>query len=171
MEVFKYILPAFIVMMTAYLLFDKMILREEKKQKLGQEAEKKSGITTIRLRAYERLMLVLERTNPETMVMHVIKPGMSCIEFQTGILDFIRKEFEHNYSQQIYVSDELWKSLSFTRANLVKLVNTAASHFKPDDPAAAMAEAIIRMYVETEHNPTQLAIQLLKSETREQFFS
>jgi hypothetical protein len=170
MEVFKYILPAFIVMMTAYLLFDKMILREEKKQKLGQEAEKKSGITVIRLRAYERLMLVLERTNPETMVMHVIRPGMSCIEFQTGLLDFIRKEYEHNYSQQIYVSDELWKLLTFTRANLVKLVNTAASHFRPDEPAAAMAETIIKMYVETEHNPTQQTIQILKSEIREQFF-
>jgi len=171
MEVFKYILPAFIVMMTAYLLFDKMILREEKKQKLGHEAEKKSGITTIRLRAYERLMLVLERTNPETMVMHVIRPGISCIEFQTGLLDFIRKEFEHNYSQQIYVSDELWKSVTYTRANLVKLVNTGASCFKPDEPASGMAETIIRMYLETENNPTQQSIQLLKSETREQFFT
>lgn len=171
MEVFKYILPAFIVMMTAYLLFDKMILREEKKHKLNQESDKKASITTIRLRAYERLMLVLERTNPETMVMQVIRPGMSCIEFQTGLLDFIRKEFEHNFSQQIYVSDELWKSVTFTRANLVKLINTAASHFKPEDQAAGMAEMMIRMYIESENNPTQQAIQLLKSETREQFIS
>lgn len=170
MEIFKYILPAFIVMMTAYLLFDRMLSNEEKRRK--HELVKKNQSTTLplRLRAYERIMLLLERTKPGTMVLETIKPGMTCIEFQSQLIQNIRKEFEHNYAQQIYVSNELWEAVCVTRENLTKLVNTTAAHFNPEDNASKMAESIIRIYSETEQTPTDIAIDILKTETRNQFF-
>jgi Mg2+/citrate symporter len=170
MEIFKYILPAFIVMMTAYLLFDRMLSSEEKKRKHELAKKNQDILTPIRLRAYERMMLLLERTNPATMVVDVIKPGMTCIEFQTQLLQNIRREFEHNYAQQIYVSNELWEAVSATRENLIKLVNTTAAHFNPGDTASKMAEHIIRIYAETEQTPTRIAIEILKTETSNQFF-
>jgi Mg2+/citrate symporter len=170
MEIFKYILPAFIVMMTAYLLFDRMLNNEEKKRK-HELAKKNQEVTVpIRLRAYERIMLLLERTKPGTMVLDVIKPGMKCIDFQTLLIQNIRKEFEHNYAQQIYVSNELWEAVSTTRENLIKLVNTAAAHFNPEDNASKMAESIIRIYAETEQTPTSIAIDILKTEISNQYY-
>jgi len=170
MELFKYIIPAFIVMMTAYLLFDKMLSNEEKKRQYALAKKDRSAVAPLRLRAYERLMLLLERTNPANMALSIIKPGMSCIEFQSQLIDNIRKEFEHNYAQQIYVSNELWGAVTNTQENLIKLINTGAAHFNADDPAAKLAESIIRVYAETAENPTQIAISMLKSEIRNQFF-
>ncbi len=170
MEVFKYILPAFIVMMTAYLMFDKMMSREDKKQRMGHDNERKSAVIPIRLRAYERLMLLIERTNPGTMAMHVIKPGMSCLEFQTLLLDYLRKEFEHNYSQQIYVSEQLWKAVCLTRETIVRHINNCAKEFKPDDAASKLAEMLIATYASAENNPTHFAADLLKTETKALFF-
>jgi len=170
MEVFKYILPAFIVMMTAYLMFDKMMSRQDKKQRMGLDNERKSAVIPIRLRSYERLMLLIERTNPSTMVMQVIKPGMSCVEFQTLLLDYIRKEYEHNYSQQIYVSDQLWKAIGLTRETIVRHINNCAKEFQPEDSASQMAEMLITTYAAAENNPSQFAADLLKSETKVLFF-
>jgi hypothetical protein len=171
MDIFKYVIPAFIVMMTAYLLLDKMLVNEDKRRKYDLNKKNQSTLTPIRLRAYERIMLLLERTNPGSMLINVIKPGMNCLDFQSQLLQYIRNEFEHNYSQQIYVSDELWESVKQTKENLTKLINTAAAHFQPDESASKLAEAIIRIYSEVEKNPTQVAVEILKEETRKQFFS
>jgi hypothetical protein len=170
MEIFKYILPAFIVMMTAFLLFDKMISNEDKRRKFELTKKDRSSIIPLQLRAYERLMLLLERTNPANMVLQVIKPGMTCLEFQTQLSDHIRKEFEHNYAQQLYVSDELWSAIKNTQDNLIKLINTSAIRYKTDEPAIQLAEYIIRIYAETQENPTQIAVGILKTEVRNQFF-
>lgn len=116
-------------------------------------------------------MLLLERTKPATMVVDIIQPGMSCIDFQRLLIQNIRKEFEHNYAQQIYVSNTLWEAVGATRNNLIKLINTTAAHFNPDDSASKMAESIIRIYAETEETPTNIAIDLLKAEISQKFFN
>lgn len=170
MELFKYIIPAFIVMMTAYLLFDKMLSNEDKKRKYELLKKKQSAVVPLRLRAYERIMLLLERTYPANIALNIIKPGMNCLDFRTLLIDNIRKEFEHNYAQQVYVSDELWAAVISTQENLIKLINTASTQFKSDEPASKLAENIIRIYAETDENPTHIAISILKAEIRNQFF-
>lgn len=169
MEVFKIVLPAFIVMMTAYLLFDRMLVNEDKRRKAELLKKHQSVVTPIRLRAYERLALLLERTHPSAMMIQVIQPGMSCIEAQSKLLSYIRAEFDHNLSQQIYVGDEVWEAIKAVHDNMIKLVNTTAQHFSPDEPATKMAEVIIRMYNELDENPSSVALSLLKSETHQLF--
>ena len=170
MEIFKYILPAFLVMMTAYLLIDRLLSNEDKKRKHELVRKDRSAVIPLQLRAYERLMLLLERTQPANMALSIIKPGMLCMDFQSQLIDNIRKEFEHNYAQQVYVSDELWTAVVNTQENLIKLVHTAAAHFNAGEPATKLAESIIRIYAETTENPTQIATSILKSEIRNQFF-
>ena len=170
MEIFKYILPAFIVMMTAYLLFDKMLSSEERKRKHELIRKNRDHIVPARLRAYERLLLLLERTDPKSMVIKVIKSEMSCMDLHSQLLQFVRMEFEHNVTQQIYISDDLWRAIQQTREHLIKLINTTAAHVKPDENANKLAEKIIRIYAEETDNPTQITINLLKTEIRNQFF-
>lgn len=171
MEIFKYIIPAFIVMMTAYLLLDKMFNNEEKKRQHEINRGLQKSITPTRLRAYERLTLLIERSHPSNMLVTLIQPGMTCMELQTKILQSLRQEFEHNVSQQIYVSDELWDAVKATHENLIKLVHTAATHFQADEPATILAESIIRIYSDIDPNPSSVAMELLKNETRTQFLN
>ncbi|MDX9747979.1 MAG: hypothetical protein RBT57_05715 [Paludibacter sp.] len=169
MEIFKIVIPAFIVMMTAYLLLDKMLVNEDKRRKAEFLKKNHSVITPVRLRAYERLALLLERTHPSAMMLQVIQPGMTCIEAQSKLLSHIRAEFDHNLSQQIYVSTEVWDAVKATHDNLIKIINTTAQHFQPDEPATKYAEVIIRMYTEPDENPTSVALALLKNETQQLF--
>ncbi len=171
MDILKYIIPAFIVLITAYLLIDRLMSNDEKRKKYELASKKNTSVIPMRIRAYERIMLLLERTNPGNIIPTIIRQDMTCLDFQTKLILTLRSEFEHNYAQQIYVSDELWLAVISTQENIIKLINTASSRFQPDDPALKLAESIITIYAETENNPTDIAIDILKDEVRSQFFA
>ena len=169
MDILKIVLPALLVLLTAYLLIDKLLRNEEKRRNFELRKNSSAAITPIRLRAYERLMLVLERTTPATLILNVAKPGMTNLEFHTQLLASIRQEFSHNISQQIYVSDEAWNYIRGAQESLLQLVNSCSVKCNPNESASGLAELIIHVYGATEQTPTELAIDKLKKEVRNYF--
>src|SRR5665647_2144419 len=105
MEILKIVLPALRVLLTAYFMMDKLLRNEEKRRNFELRKNNAIAITPIRLRAYERMILVLERTTPSTLIVNIAKPHMTNLELHTQLLASVRQEFAHNLSQQIYVSD------------------------------------------------------------------
>jgi len=166
MDILKIVLPAFIVFLTAYLLIDKLLRNEEKRRNFELRKLNSSTITPIRLRAYERLILVLERTTPSTLIVSVAKPQMTNLELHTELLSNIRQEFSHNASQQIYVSNEIWAGIRGAQESLLRLVNSCASKCNPAHSASELAELIIQVYGASEQTPSEVAIELLKKEVR-----
>jgi len=166
MDILKMILPALIVLLTAYLLIDKLMRNEERRRNFELRKGNSAILTPIRLRAYERLILVLERTTPATLIVEVAKPDMTNMELHTQLLSSIRQEFSHNLSQQIYVSDISWNSIRSAQESLLRLINTCASQFNPDHSASELAERIIQVYNASEQTPSELAIEMLKKEVR-----
>src|SRR5665647_1384875 len=146
MEILKYILPALVVLLTAYLLIDKLLRNEEKRRNFELRKDASATLTPIRWRAYERLILVLERTTPATLIVSVAKPGMTNMELHTQLLASIRQEFSHNMSQQIYISDEAWTYTRSAQESLLRLVNSSASKCNPNESASELAELIINLY-------------------------
>jgi hypothetical protein len=166
MDILKIVLPAILVLLTAYLLIDKLLRSEIKRRNFELRKESLATLTPIRLRAYERLILVLERTTPAALILNVAKPGMTNMELHTQILASIRQEFSHNLSQQIYVSNEIWTCIRSAQESLLRLVNTCASKCNPDNSANELAERIIQVYNASDQTPTEVAIDLLKKEVR-----
>ena len=166
MDILKIVLPAILVLLTAYLLIDKLLRSEIKRRNFELRKESLATLTPIRLRAYERLMLVLERTTPAAMILNVAKPGMTNMELHTQLLESIRQEFSHNLSQQIYVSNEIWTCIRSAQESLLRLVNTCASKCNPANSANELAERIIQVYNASDQTPTEVAIDLLKKEVR-----
>jgi hypothetical protein len=165
-EIIKIILPALLVLITAYILLDKM-LKNDQNQKLNELHKKNISTTTpLRLRAYERLMLVLDRTSPTNLIVTNYEHSMTCFDLQSKLLSILREEFGHNASQQIYVSNELWTAIRATQESLVKLINLCSSQFTPDTPATALAEKIIEIYSQSEQSPGEVASDILKKEVR-----
>ncbi|MDR3651692.1 MAG: hypothetical protein P4L34_01820 [Paludibacter sp.] len=166
MDILKIVLPALLVLATAYLLIDKMLRNEDKRRNFELKKNSNTTITPIRLRAYERLILVLERTTPSTLIVNIASPGMTNLDLHTQLLTNIRQEFSHNISQQIYVSDECWNHIRATQESLLRLVNTCAAQCNPTSSASELAERIIQVYGASEQPPTELAIDKLKKEVR-----
>lgn len=168
-EILEITLPALLVLLTAYVLIDKLLKNEEKRRNFEIQKNNSSTITPIRLRAYERLILVLERTTPNTLILSVAKPKMTNLELQTELLAGIRQEFGHNLSQQIYISDEVWNYFRSAQESLLRLVNTCSSKCNPTESASILAEMIIKVYNDSENTPSEIAIEKLKSEVRKNF--
>ena len=166
LEILKIILPALLVLLTAYLMIDKLLRNEEKRRNFELRRNNLSTITPIRLRAYERLILVLERTTPHKLILNVAKPEMTNLQLHTELLASIRQEFSHNLSQQIYVSDEVWSAIAGTQESLIQLVNSCSVKCNPTAPASSLAEMIIQVYVNTDNTPTEITIKKLKDEVR-----
>lgn len=163
-EILKIVLPALLVLLTAYLLIDKLLRNEEKRRNFEIRKKNNSIVTPVRLRAYERLMLVLERTSPNAIVVNTIKSGMTSFELHTQLIEGIRNEFSHNSAQQIYVSNELWNAVYMAQESLIQLINGCASKVQPDQEATQLAEIIIQVYSSAEQTPTEIASKLLKKE-------
>ncbi len=168
-EVLTIVFPALLVLLTAYLLIDKLLRNEEKRRKFEFSMKNQSIITPIRLRAYERLVLLLERTSPSWLILNVAKPHMTNMELQTQLLASIRQEFNHNLSQQIYVSKEAWLFVRTAQESLLRLVNTCSASCNPADSATVLAEMLIQVFSESEQTPTEMALEKLKNEVKQYF--
>lgn len=165
-EILTITIPALLVLLTAYILIDKLLREADNNRKFELQKINASTLTPIRLRAYERLMLVLERTTPNSLVISTLRPDLTCTELQHQLIENIRKEFGHNASQQIYVSDELWTAMKMAQETLVQLINTCAAKVQPNGEASKLAELIIQVYSATDETPTEIAINILKKEVR-----
>ena len=168
-DILKITIPALLVLITAYLMIGKVLRTEDDRRNFEMRKNTASAMTPIRLRAYERLMLVLERTTPNTLIVNVAKPGMTNMELHTTLLSTIRQEFSHNLSQQIYVSDDLWFYMKAVQESLLRLINQSASKVNPNGIGTELAELVINMYKISENPPTEIAMEKLKSEVREKF--
>lgn len=106
LEIIKYTLPAAIVFLTAYFLIMALIKNDQDKRKHEIILQNQKTVTPIRLQAYERIILFLERISLESLIMRTNKKGISSKELQASMLNTIRSEFEHNLSQQIYLTPD-----------------------------------------------------------------
>jgi len=107
-QMFNYVLPAVVVFFTAWYILREFFKQEERKRQLRLLEEKQKLSLPVRLQAYERIVLFLERISPGNLVMRVHKPEMKVKQFQQMLIKTIRDEYDHNLSQQLYVSHEAW---------------------------------------------------------------
>lgn len=164
LEVLKYTLPALIVFLTSYLLIKKLIENEHKVKKIDLMYKNEQYILPVRLQAYERLVLFLERISPESMIMRINRQGMTSQQLHSELLSNIRAEFEHNLSQQIYVSRDSWEVIKNARSNLINIINFAAKSIEPESPSIKLSQTILESIMEKESSPTDIAIDYIKKE-------
>ena len=167
-ELIKIILPAVIVFLTAYYLVKNFLDHESRKKSLDLKLANQTVITPIRLQAYERIILFLERINPNSMVMRLNKTG-GAATFQGELLKTIRSEFEHNLSQQIYMSSKSWEAVLQAKEETIKLINVASARVNADSGAMELAQAIITVASQLTDLPTKQAIDTIKKEIVREF--
>ncbi len=169
LEILKYTLPSVVVFATAYYGIKMFLDREDKNKKFEIVANRQKIITPMRLQAYERVILFLERISPESLILRVQEAGISAKELQIMMLHNIRTEFEHNLSQQIYISNEAWEMVKMAKENMVKLVNIAATRVEAETSAMELSRVILDMFLQVENPPLVVAIEKVKKEISETF--
>ena len=167
-EILKVTLPAVIVFLMAYFLFRYMLENAQKQREFEFRVKNSKKITPVRLQAYERLALVLERIAPQSLLMRVSPHEVSAPEYHHQLLSNIRQEFEHNLSQQIYVSPILWETIRGARENLIGIINKSAEETGNEASALVLSKKIIENYIE-EDQVIETAMNELKKEVGKYF--
>ena len=121
-------------------------------------------IIPLRLQAYERFILFLERISPENLIIRINKPGYNCKQLQTELLSSIRAEYEHNLSQQIYVSHKTWELIKNARSNIIHLINSNSEKVQSDSPSINLSKAILESTMGYDKLPNADAISNIREE-------
>ncbi len=169
LEIVKYTLPSLIVFLTVYYFLKKYFENEDRKRKQQMLMKNQDVITPLRLQAYERIILYLERISPENLLIRVNKPGYKCKELQSELLNAIRTEWEHNLSQQLYVTHKAWEVVKNTKANIIKHINIISEKVNDDSPSINLSKAILESLMDQEKVPASDAIDFLKEEMNKLF--
>lgn len=122
-------------------------------------------LTPLRLQAYERMALLLERISPESLVLRCYQPGMETHRLQAVMTQTIRDEWDHNLSQQVYLSSTLWKQMRQAKEEMIALINSAAITLPTEADPARLASAIFASAA-SGPLPTQSALEALKEEAQ-----
>lgn len=166
-DILAYTLPSLIVLGCVYVVMMKFYRNESEKRLWELKLQSQKEITSTRLRAYERLALLLERTQPERMLVDLTISEMSVLDVQRSLLMKIRQEFDHNMSQQIYVSDELWEKMMVVREQSMAFVNAMATQLPTEATALDYAKVLMTAYDQNGVTPHEVALETLKKEARE----
>ena len=169
LEILKYTIPAIVVFVTSFYLVRAFLKNEEKKRKFELSMNYKESILPLRLQAYERLVLFLERISPDSLVMRINKPDVTVFQMQNELLGAIRSEFEHNLAQQTYISSSAWEMVKAAKNGMIKLVNESATDYKADAKGINLSKSILENAMNLQNTPVYSALEFLKKEARELF--
>jgi len=161
------LIPSTAVFLTAFFSIKFFIQNEQKKQLLELRHNSRATITPLRLQAYERMALLLERIDLNRLVVKLNNPELTAPQLQMLLISSIRSEFEHNLSQQIYFSVDLWSQIKTAEEATIKIINYCAAQLQPDTPSIELAKLILTQVADSV--PTSKAMAALKQEIREVF--
>lgn len=165
-EILKYCIPALCVLLATWLVMRQFYKAEADKRLWELKRLSQKEISPLRLRAYERLALLLERTTPEHMLLELNLGEMTILQVQQHLIRTIRMEYEHNVSQQVYVTAEVWAMIQNAKEQTVAFVNSMVQQLPPESTALDYAKVMITAYSSNGDTPNELALQALKKEAQ-----
>lgn len=163
-DILKITLPALIVFFTAWVLLRNLIKNDQDKRRQELVLQNSRTVTPIRLQAYERIVLFLERISLESLLVRVSSADMTTQQLHSALLNAIRSEFEHNLSQQIYMSQQAWEVVRNARSNMIKIINSEAEKMPVDSSGMSFSKQLLEKIMELEKEPTRAAIEYVKNE-------
>jgi hypothetical protein len=165
----KILLPASIVLYAVYMMVRSFINKEVELKKLEVRGRSIETILPNRLQAYERICLFLERISPPNLLLRINNPMYSARELHKILLDEVRNEYNHNVSQQIYMSEEVWNMVRNAKEDLVIMINEASSQVSAEATGLDLSRKIFELTLEKNVEPISHALSELKKEIQQTF--
>ena len=141
-EVLAFTLPAIVTGLVAMYFFKTQVSGEEKRRNFLLRKEGQNIALPLRLQAYERLTLFLERISPNKLLLRVKPSGNDVTRYAQKLIEVIEQEFEHNLAQQIYVSETAWKAVKTSKSVMVKIIRGASEKEDIKDISALQEEVM-----------------------------
>ena len=138
-----------LLMVAAMILLSRLIRMKDAELRNGSKMELKVQalkiIMPLKVQAYERFLLFLERAQLPQLVKRVYAPGMEKGAFHLQLLQNVREEFEHNLAQQLYVSNSTWNAVMNAKEELVNQINTTFEQLKDEEDVSILAQSLVAL--------------------------
>jgi hypothetical protein len=163
-ELLSYTLPAVVTGLVAVYFFKTYVANEDNRRNFLLRKENQKAALPLRLQAFERLVLFLERISLSKLLVRIPPTGKDTLKYSHKLITIIEQEFEHNLAQQIYVSETAWKAVVTSKNLMIKMIRTTAD--KKEIENADQLRAFILENELKNDSPTQAALSFLKLEVR-----
>jgi hypothetical protein len=170
LEILRITLPTLIIAIALYYLIKQFMDREYKRRLLDLRLKNTDTILPIRLQAYERVCLFLERIHPSNLFVRVSPAGYSASEYLSILTSEIRSEYSHNLSQQVYMTEQAWSMVQEAREGLVTQLNKAYQQMPDKTKGSDLARRVLEaMMQEEEMDLINRALVFVKREIAQAF--
>ena len=169
LELIKLTIPGLIVFLATYFVLKSYM---ENQQRIEHAKSRNAQLKTtipLKLQAYERLSLLCERIAIPNLLLRVRKEGMTASELKLALMIAIQHEYEHNITQQVYVSQQLWEIIKITRDESVELVNLVAKDLNHDADGRQLALTLLNLVAQREVSAGDKALIAIKKEASTMF--
>ncbi|MCK0124553.1 hypothetical protein MWU76_09080 [Gelidibacter sp. F2691] len=157
-----YAIPALITGLVAYYFFKEHTKNEDGRRRFLLQKEMQVNAMPLRLQAYERMAIFLERITPTKLIVRVVPTSSNKDSYENLLIANIEQEFEHNLAQQIYISDDCWSIISAAKNATIQLIRKASLSEKIDS-ADKLREVILNEMME-KRAPSDTALSYIKQE-------
>ena len=164
-ELLLYTIPALITGLIAYYFFKEHTKNEEGRRRYLINKDLQVNSLPIRLQAYERMTLFLERIKPAKLLVRISPNSSNKEDYESLLIATIQQEFEHNLSQQIYVSDECWNVITASKNATIQLIRKA-NMLEKTDSADKLREVILSEMMEKQ-SPSDAGLSYIRKEVSE----
>lgn len=165
----KILLPAGVVLYAMVITVKSFLNNDFEKKLVDIKIKSTASILPIRLQAYERVCLLLERISPGNIIVRLNVTEMHAYQLHQLLNAEIRNELNHNLSQQMYISDKAWVEIKNAVEDTISLINKSYSATAPDARGIELAKKIIENSIMRQESPIESALQFIKNEIREIF--
>lgn len=160
-----YCIPAIITGVIAFLFFKQHIENENNRRNFLIQKDLQKDALPMRLQAYERMSLFLERIKPSKLLLRVKPSSSNKEDYESSLIANIEQEFDHNLAQQIYVTDKCWSITSTAKNATIQMIRKATLLDKVDS-SDKLREAILSDMID-KRSPSDAALSFIKEEVSE----
>lgn len=155
------------IICVAFYLLKPYFNNKEKLQLLELKRSASTQTLPLRLQAYERMVLLVDRINPSNMLLRLNTSGYSAAELHSLLITEVRNEFQHNITQQIYVSPRAWEVVKRVKNDTLNLVNQAAQAQPEEARGIDLGRAVLGHLSQLENDPYDIALNLIRADMDE----
>lgn len=165
----KILIPASVVLYAAFLVMRSFIQKDLDLKRLEIRGKAIETVLPNRLHAYERMTLFLERMAPQNLLVRLNTGSIPAKDFHQVLLAEVRNEYNHNVSQQVYISEEVWELIKSAKEELIININDAASEMGEQSSSLDLSKKIFEKTMGKTVDPLAHALAELKREVHRIF--
>lgn len=169
LDILKYTMAGMGVVWIAFYLFKPYLDRSENIQLIELKKTISNQTLPLRLQAYERIVLFIERVNPANMLIRLNGTAHSAAELHSLIVAEIRNEYQHNVTQQLYVSTRAWGVVKRMKEDTLSIVNNAVKALPENATGLELSKVILAQLSQLQDSPYEIANGMIKKDIEELF--